>query len=127
MIIPILVFAGALLIAFAATPVARRIAPHLGAMDHPSPRKVHAQPMPLLGGAAIVGASLLALLLLRDRFEFQQLSSILLGAALVALLGFYDDRWGLRPLLKLLGQILAAGILIASGVKVTALPAEWLN
>jgi UDP-GlcNAc:undecaprenyl-phosphate GlcNAc-1-phosphate transferase len=96
-------------------------------MDQPNPRKVHARPMPLLGGAAIVGASLLTLLLLRDRFEIQQLTTILLGAALVALMGFYDDRWGLRPVLKLLGQIFAAGILIFSGVKVTALPAEWMN
>jgi UDP-GlcNAc:undecaprenyl-phosphate GlcNAc-1-phosphate transferase len=127
MIIPILVFIGALLIAFAATPIARRIAPRLGVMDQPNPRKVHAQPMPLLGGAAIVIASLLALLLLRDRFEFQQLGSILLGAALMALLGFYDDRWGLRPFLKLIGQIIAATILILSGVKVTALPEEWMN
>jgi UDP-GlcNAc:undecaprenyl-phosphate GlcNAc-1-phosphate transferase len=127
MIIPILVFVGALLIAFAATPVARRIAPRLGVMDHPNARKVHAQPMPLLGGAAIVIASLLALVLLRDRFEFQQLSAILLGAALMALMGFYDDRWGLRPILKLIGQIGAATILIVAGVKVTALPEEWMN
>jgi UDP-GlcNAc:undecaprenyl-phosphate/decaprenyl-phosphate GlcNAc-1-phosphate transferase len=127
MIIPILVFIGALLIAFAATPLARRIAPRLGVMDHPNPRKVHAQPMPLLGGAAIVIASLFTLLLLRDRFEIQQLSSILLGAALMALMGFYDDRWGLRPILKLIGQIGAATILIVSGVKVSALPEEWMN
>src|SRR5512136_1541947 len=127
MIIPILVFVGALLIAFAATPAARRIAPRLGVMDHPSPRKVHAEPMPLLGGAAIVAASLLTLLLLRDRFEIQQLGSMLLGATLMALMGFYDDRWGLRPILKLLGQVAAAAILIASGVKVTALPEEWMN
>jgi UDP-GlcNAc:undecaprenyl-phosphate GlcNAc-1-phosphate transferase len=83
--------------------------------------------MPLLGGAAIVSASLLTLLLLRDRFEIQQLSNIVLGASLVALLGFYDDRWGLRPILKLIGQIFAASILIFSGVKVTALPQEWMN
>jgi UDP-GlcNAc:undecaprenyl-phosphate GlcNAc-1-phosphate transferase len=127
MVIPMLVFAGALLIAVAATPVARKVAPALGVMDQPNPRKVHARPMPLLGGGAVVAASLLALLLLRDRFEFQQLSSILFGAALMALLGFYDDRWGLPPLWKLLGQVVAAGILIASGVKVTALPEEWMN
>ncbi len=127
MIVPIIVFLGALLIAFAATPAARHIAPRLGVMDQPNPRKVHAQPMPLLGGAAIVAASLLTLLLLRDRFEIQQLSGILLGAALVALLGFYDDRWGMRPILKLFGQVIAAVILILSGVTVTALPAPWLN
>ena len=127
MIIPILVFIGALAIAFVATPIARRIAPQLGVMDHPSPRKVHTQPTPLLGGVVIVAASLLALLLLRDRFEFQQLATMLLGAALMALIGFYDDRWGLRPIWKLSGQIVAATILILSGVKVSALPQEWMN
>ena len=127
MIIPILVFIGALAIAFVATPIARRIAPRVGVMDHPSPRKVHAQPTPLLGGVVIVAASLLALLLLRDRFEFQQLATMLLGAALMALIGFYDDRWGLRPIWKLSGQIVAATILILSGVKISALPQEWMN
>ncbi len=127
MLTPLLVFVGALLIAFGATPVARRIAPRLGVMDVPNSRKVHASPMPLLGGAAIVVASLATLLIFQDRFEFQQLITILLGAAFMSLLGIYDDRWGLRPILKLLGQILAACLLILSGVRVTALPFEWLN
>jgi UDP-N-acetylmuramyl pentapeptide phosphotransferase/UDP-N-acetylglucosamine-1-phosphate transferase len=49
MLTPLLVFVGALLIAFGATPVARCIAPRLGVMDVPNPRKIHARPMPLLG------------------------------------------------------------------------------
>jgi UDP-GlcNAc:undecaprenyl-phosphate GlcNAc-1-phosphate transferase len=122
-----LVFAGALLIAFGATPLARRIAPRLGVMDIPSPRKVHARPMPLLGGAAIVLASIATLLIFENRFEFQQLIGILFGAAWVSLLGIYDDRWGLRPILKLLGQVLAAGILIVSGVQVQVFPSEIIN
>ncbi len=122
-----LVFAGALLLAFSATPIARRIAPRLGVMDLPNPRKVHARPMPLLGGAAIIVASMVALLLFYDRFEVQQLFSILFGAALVSLLGIVDDRWGMKPLLKLLGQIFAAIILITSGVHVQSLPYDWLN
>ena len=127
MLTPLLVFVGALLIAFGATPIARRIAPLLGVMDVPNPRKVHARPMPLLGGAAIVIASMATLLIFQDRFEFQQLVTILLGAACMSLLGVFDDRWGLRPILKLLGQILAAGLLILSGVRVMSFPFEWLN
>ena len=123
----LLVFAGALLIAFGATPLARRIAPRLGVMDIPGPRKVHARPMPLLGGAAIVLASIATLLIFENRFEFQQLIGILFGAAWVSLLGIFDDRWGLRPILKLLGQVLAAGILIVSGVKVQVFPIEIIN
>jgi UDP-GlcNAc:undecaprenyl-phosphate GlcNAc-1-phosphate transferase len=122
-----LVFVGALLLAFSATPIARKIAPRLGVMDHPNPRKVHARPMPLLGGAAIVVASIVALLVFQDHFEIQQLIGIFFGAALVSLLGIVDDRWGLRPLLKLIGQIFAAVILIASGLQIRSLPFEWLN
>jgi UDP-GlcNAc:undecaprenyl-phosphate/decaprenyl-phosphate GlcNAc-1-phosphate transferase len=127
MLTPLLVFVGALLIAFGATPIARRVAPRLGVMDVPNPRKVHARPMPLLGGAVIVIASMATLLIFQDRFEFQQLITILLGAAFMSLLGVYDDRWGLRPILKLLGQILAACLLILSGVRVMSFPFEWLN
>jgi len=129
MLTTILVFTAALIIAVAATPVARRVAPRLGVIDHPSARKVHAQPMPLLGGAAIVTASIATLLIFQDRFEFQQLASIVLGGAWVSLLGVYDDRWGLRPILKLGGQIIAAVALIVSGVKVQLAPpaADWIN
>lgn len=129
MLTTILVFTAALVIAVAATPVARRVAPRLGVIDHPSARKVHAQPMPLLGGAAIVTASIATLLIFQDRFEFQQLASIMLGGAWVSLLGAYDDRWGLRPILKLGGQIIAAVALIVSGVKVQLAPpaADWIN
>lgn len=129
MLTTILVFTAALVIAVAATPVARRVAPRLGVIDHPSARKVHAQPMPLLGGAAIVTASIATLLIFQDRFEFQQLASIVLGGAWVSLLGAYDDRWGLRPILKLGGQIIAAVALIVSGVKVQLAPpaADWIN
>jgi UDP-GlcNAc:undecaprenyl-phosphate GlcNAc-1-phosphate transferase len=83
--------------------------------------------MPLLGGVAIVVASVVALLLFQERFELQQLISIFFGAALVSLLGIVDDRWGLRPLLKLVGQIFAAVILIVSGLQVRSFPFEWLN
>jgi UDP-GlcNAc:undecaprenyl-phosphate GlcNAc-1-phosphate transferase len=55
------------------------------------------------------------------------LISIFFGAALVSLLGIVDDRWGLRPLLKLVGQIFAAVILIVSGLQVRSFPFEWLN
>ena len=122
-----LVFVGALLLAFSATPIARKIAPRLGVMDQPNPRKVHARPMPLLGGAAIVVASIVALLLFQDRFEVQQLIGTFFGAALVSLLGIVDDRWGLRPLLKLIGQLFAAAILIVSGVQIQSFPFQWLN
>jgi UDP-GlcNAc:undecaprenyl-phosphate GlcNAc-1-phosphate transferase len=62
-----------------------------------------------------------------DRFRVNQLVSILLGATWVSFLGGWDDRWGLRPILKFAGQIIAAIILIIAGVQVGFLPWPWLN
>ena len=122
-----LVFGCALVFAIGATPVMRRAAPWLGVMDQPSGRKVHRRPMPRLGGAAIYGAFILALLLLGTRYNIHELVSILLGATLVSFFGLWDDRWGLRPLLKLAGQILAALVLVYSGVRVGVFPWPALN
>jgi UDP-GlcNAc:undecaprenyl-phosphate GlcNAc-1-phosphate transferase len=122
-----LVFGCALVFAFGATPVMRRIAPSLGVMDRPSARKVHRRPMPRLGGAAIYGAFILALLLLGTSYNIHELVSILLGATLVSFFGLWDDRWGLRPLLKLAGQILAALVLVYSGVQVHVFSWPALN
>lgn len=124
----ILIFASALVFAIGGTPLARRIAPRLGVMDQPSARKIHTRPMPLLGGAAIYLAFVLALFLFGDRSYVSQAVGILLGATLVSFCGFWDDRGVLHPLIKLgMGQPLAAFILIASGIRVTFLHHPLLN
>ncbi|MFB0546381.1 MAG: glycosyltransferase family 4 protein, partial [Anaerolineae bacterium] len=122
-----LIFTSALLFAVGGTPLARKLALRLGVIDQPSARKLHLSPVPLLGGVAIYGACILALLIFEDRFRIPQLVSILLGATLVSFLGVWDDRWGMRPLLKLGGQVLAALILIWTGVQVSFLPHPFLN
>jgi UDP-GlcNAc:undecaprenyl-phosphate GlcNAc-1-phosphate transferase len=118
MIIYLMVFAGALVLAIAMTPLARWLAPHLGMMDQPNARKVHQNPVPRLGGAAIYLAFIIAALTLGERYNFTQFGSILIGATGVSFMGLIDDRWGLRPIVKLIGQILAALLLYASGIYV---------
>jgi UDP-GlcNAc:undecaprenyl-phosphate/decaprenyl-phosphate GlcNAc-1-phosphate transferase len=114
----ILIFATAFVFAIASTPIARRVAWHVGVIDVPSERKVHAQPMPLLGGIAIYAAFILALLLFEDSFFIAQIVGILIGATWVSFLGTWDDRVGLSAWVKLMGQVLGGLILIASGVTV---------
>lgn len=114
----LLIFVAALTLAIGGTPVARRIALSTGIVDVPSSRKVHQQTIPLLGGVAIYFAAILALILFGDRFYVPQLFGIIVGATLVSFLGVWDDRQGVRPLLKLLGQVVAAVILVATGVAV---------
>lgn len=113
-----LILASALIIVVGSMPLVKWAAARWGFMDEPSARKVHARPTPRLGGAAIYLGCIAALLVFSDRFYVSQLVSILVGATLVSFLGVWDDRQGLRPLLKLIGQGLAAGILIVSGIKV---------
>ncbi|MBO9370796.1 MAG: undecaprenyl/decaprenyl-phosphate alpha-N-acetylglucosaminyl 1-phosphate transferase, partial [Chloroflexi bacterium] len=114
----LLVFAGALVLSIALTPLARYLAPHLGVIDHPSARKVHRTPVPRLGGVAIYLAVLAAALALGERYNFAQFGSVIIGATAVSFMGLVDDRWGLRPAVKLVGQILAALLLWATGVRV---------
>ena len=125
---PMLIFAGALIFAIGGTPLARQIAPRLGVMDRPSSRKVHLKPTPRMGGAAIFVAVMLALIFLQDWRNFDQLVSILLAASWMSFLGIWDDRWGVRPLLKLVGQLLGALFLVVNGVQV-ALPCtpHWVD
>jgi UDP-GlcNAc:undecaprenyl-phosphate GlcNAc-1-phosphate transferase len=122
-----LILASALIIVMGSMPFVRRAAVRWGFIDQPSARKVHTQPTPRLGGAAIYVGCIVALLAFSDRFYVSQLVSILVGATLVSFLGIWDDRRGLRPLLKLLGQLVAAGILIMSGVQVGFLRNPVLN
>lgn len=123
----VLVFLTALLFAVSATPIARRVALLLGIMDLPSPRKVHARPIPLLGGVAIYAACVVALGLFGGQFYVEQLIGIFLGATWVSFLGIWDDWRGVTPLLKLAGQLLAALLLIATGVQVEFLHQPILN
>ncbi len=122
-----LIFASALVLAIGGTPLVRRVALHLGVIDQPSARKMHLDPIPLLGGVAIYVAFIVAVVLFGGRFRINELVSILVGASLVSFLGVWDDRRGLSPLLKLLGQFLAASILVFTGVRVGTFAWEPLN
>jgi UDP-GlcNAc:undecaprenyl-phosphate/decaprenyl-phosphate GlcNAc-1-phosphate transferase len=96
----------------------KALAIRVGMVDLPGPRKVHLEPIPLLGGLAMYGAVMLAILLAFDGPARAQSFGIVTGATLVAIVGFLDDRKLLHHQVKLfLGMPLAAGILLASGVR----------
>jgi len=108
----------AFVLAAAATPFFRRVASTFGLVDMPSPRKMHARPMPLMGGLAIYVAFLLALLLFGDRFYVRQMVGILVGATVCSLAGLWDDRRGLGVGAKLAAQLVAVAILVLTNVRV---------
>jgi UDP-GlcNAc:undecaprenyl-phosphate GlcNAc-1-phosphate transferase len=112
------IFAAALAVALAGTPLARRVAMRIGLVDAPSARKVHRVPVPLMGGVAVWLALVSALMLFTERFNLPQLGAILLGATIVAITGLIDDRRGLSPAVKLGAQVVAALPLLVSGVRI---------
>lgn len=96
----------------------RRFALRFGFTDQPNQRKIHSRPVPLLGGAAIYISFVIVLVLYGDRAYVNQVVGIFVGATLISLMGVADDHWGLGSYVKLLGQLLAAGVLIYTGVQV---------
>ncbi len=92
-------------------------------------RDVHDEPIPRLGGLAMVGGVVAGLLLasklpmMGEVFEGTNTALALLsGIAIIVALGIVDDRWGLDAPTKLAGQVLAAGVMAFQGVAIIWLP-----
>lgn len=87
-------------------------------VDLPGPRKVHLQPIPLLGGLAMYAGVVLGVLLVFSGPARAQIEGIFAGATLIAAVGILDDRGILHHQVKLfVGMPLAAGILLFSGIR----------
>src|ERR1700745_1155043 len=114
----LLAFLIALLASLTLTVPVRAFALRVGMVDRPGPRKVHLQPIPLLGGLAIYGGVALSVLFLVQGAARDQVWGILAGATLIAAVGILDDRGLLHHQVKLfIGMPVAAGILLLSGVR----------
>ena len=131
----------ALLLTLALTPACRALCKRLGWVDHPDPRKLHRGPIPRAGGIAILSGYAVALALVRfsplwDSYPVQWAPLVLralVPAILVAFVtGLLDDIFGLKPWMKLLGQILAAALACNAHVVVRnigghSFSAAWWN
>lgn len=87
-------------------------APRLRFLDAPGARKLQAQPVPVLGGAAIFLGLLLGAAPLLAGSERALLGRWLTAGAWLLALGMVDDRRGLGPLPRLVGQLLAAALFL---------------
>src|ERR1700730_494810 len=95
----------------------RALALRVGMVDLPGPRKVHLSPIPLLGGLAMYGGVMIAVLLAFQGPARAQIEGILAGASLVAAVGILDDRGWLHHQVKLfIGMTLADAILLITGI-----------
>jgi UDP-GlcNAc:undecaprenyl-phosphate GlcNAc-1-phosphate transferase len=115
------VFACAFGVAIVATPFAKKLSVKLGAVDYPRLRSMHAEPMPRMGGVAIVlgflAAMIISLFFLPELAKTQFLG-VLGGAFIIVAEGMLDDMYDLRPRTKAAVQIAAALLVIFSGTRI---------
>ncbi|WP_299051455.1 MraY family glycosyltransferase [uncultured Nocardioides sp.] len=121
----LVVFLVAGAVTYLLTVFAREIALRTNAVAAVRDRDVHAEPIPYLGGLALLGGLVAAYVVARELpflstsqdFVFQDAGVVLVAGALICAVGVVDDIFELDALTKLGGQVLASGLLIYFGVR----------
>lgn len=104
------------IIALIMTPLVKKLAIRIGAIDKPNERKVHKKLMPRMGGLAIYTSFLIGVALFPP--DMIDIWPIILGASLIIVMGIADDIVTLSARVKFLGQIVAALIPVLAGIQI---------
>jgi len=124
----LLVFVVAAVMTYAATPFVRWLAFRTGAITAVRDRDIHTEPIPRLGGLAMLLGFVAALLVasrlpyLSQIFAGGDMMGVLVAAVIVCAVGVLDDIRELDWVTKLAGQMLAAGVMAFYGVQLLSLP-----
>ena len=111
----LIAFLAGIVISLLVTPLTKKMARHFGVYDEPDARKVHTGVMTRLGGLGIY-CGFIAGILVYGEFS-RTLLGLALSASIVVAVGLYDDIKNISPKMKLLGQIIAAIVLICFDVR----------
>ncbi len=118
----------AFITAFVITPYTIRLAKKVGAVDYPNDRRINKKPMPRLGGLAVMAGFMVSAIYLiitmsiEKKVNFaeeglnRKLIGCLLGAIILGITCYIDDVKDIKPLVKLAGQVIAAIVVVSSGV-----------
>jgi len=123
----ILTFIIAVVAAWWFMPRVRLFSLRVGWADEPNPRRLNREPLPNAGGLAIFAAVMVALVIVTSLRSIGiedvqiQVLAILLGGSLMIIAGFIDDQFGLPPLFRLAVQLIAALLLISTGIRIEVL------
>ena len=104
----------------ALTPLMAHLSHQWGLVDQPSDRKIHTHPTPRLGGVAVY-LGFLGSVLLNSILPDWMIATLVAGSLLL-IVGLIDDVWELPASSKLVAQLVAAGIVIATGNVLTLFP-----
>ncbi|AVQ34318.1 undecaprenyl/decaprenyl-phosphate alpha-N-acetylglucosaminyl 1-phosphate transferase [Staphylococcus muscae] len=105
-----------MIVSLIVTPVVIAVSKELDIVDKPNFRKVHTKPISMMGGAVILISFFIGIWL-GHPIE-RETKPLLLGAIIIYLVGLIDDLYDIKPILKLLGQTLAASIVVMYGVTI---------
>jgi UDP-GlcNAc:undecaprenyl-phosphate/decaprenyl-phosphate GlcNAc-1-phosphate transferase len=109
----LLAFLVSMLLSVALVPLLMQHAQRFGFIDAPNPRKVHATPIPRIGGLAMVIGAIVPVVLWLNLDS--QLLAFMGGVSIITVFGVWDDRADLDYRLKFAGQIAAALLLVLAG------------
>ncbi|MBI2265415.1 MAG: undecaprenyl/decaprenyl-phosphate alpha-N-acetylglucosaminyl 1-phosphate transferase [Armatimonadetes bacterium] len=122
-------FLTAFSLTFLLTPLVYRLALKLGVLDQPGGRKVHEHPVPKWGGLAVflgffisLAGSIFFVGHFRDALystRAVQLAVLMAGGLVMMVMGALDDVLDLRPLVKLLVQVLVASAAVGLGIRIS--------
>ena len=129
----VLSFVVALAVSAGLTPLAARFARRVDAVDIPRARGLAYRETPLLGGLAILAGVLIAAAIWMPATIYLPHTAhgakgsggtvhtwgVIVGACLITVIGAIDDARDLKPVVKLVGQIAAAVIVVEAGAVVT--------
>ena len=126
--------------AFVVTPYTIRLSKKMGAIDKPEKRRVNLSPMPRLGGIAVIVGFLLSctyllvimslektISLFGEEQYFNKLVGILLGITVLTIVMLIDDIKGLPAIVKLLGQTVAAILVVSFGTQIDNINIPFLE
>lgn len=110
------VFIMSWLFVYGLTPFIIKLAKKINFVDKPEARKMHLKSVPLMGGLSVAAGFILLcvydVIISSGRYFDPPMLGYLAGSVLIVIIGLIDDRWGMKPLYKLLGQIAVSFIFI---------------
>ncbi|MEC2181899.1 MraY family glycosyltransferase [Bacillus spizizenii] len=112
----VVAFIVSLLTVLIITPIVKRIAIKIGAVDQPSNRKVHDKIMPRMGGLAIF-IGVVAGVLASGIYTETRMTAITVGAFIIIVIGILDDKYQLSAKVKFLIQLGVAIMIVSTGLK----------
>ena len=118
-----IVFAISLILSVFFTVAIKKVALFFNIVDQPNGRKIHQDPIPLLGGVAVFLAFFITLFLFANHFlagnlELRHLLGFFIGGLIIIIGGVFDDKYNLSAPQQLIFPLLAVFAVIIGGVEI---------